>query len=152
MYWRKSPTSTLDGPQKLQKSIWDGFLVSDLNEISRGLDKFALLRLAPVIEAGNYLNRPPREGDVFDRSSLVCTSRFALKWYRQPPPTCLFCLSEFIHQDLYLHDHDSTIYRYGVSNNIIFYLPPSLKLRLSQNAWPKTSYILACPGWCGRGD
>ena len=45
-------------------------MVSDLNEISRGLDKFALLRLAPVIEAGNYLNRPPREGDVFDRSSL----------------------------------------------------------------------------------
>ena len=44
-------------------------MVSDLNEISRGLDKFALLRLAPVIEAGNYLNRPPREGDVFDRSS-----------------------------------------------------------------------------------
>ena len=65
----KSPTSTLDGPQKLQKSIWDGFLVSDLNEISRGLDKFALLRLAPIFEAGNYLNRPPREGDVFDRSS-----------------------------------------------------------------------------------
>ena len=46
-------------------------MVSDLNEISRGLDKFALLRLAPVIEAGNYLNRPPREGDVFDRSSLT---------------------------------------------------------------------------------
>lgn len=46
-------------------------MVSDLNEISRGLDKFALLRLAPVFEAGNYLNRPPREGDVFDRSSLL---------------------------------------------------------------------------------
>ena len=57
-------------------------MVSDLNEISRGLDKFALLRLAPIIEAGNYLNRPPREGDVFDRSSQGSAAPLAA---RHPP-------------------------------------------------------------------
>ena len=48
-------------------------MVSDLNEISRGLVKFASLRLAPVFEAGNYLNRV--EGDVFDRSSQGLAGR-----------------------------------------------------------------------------
>ena len=44
-------------------------MVSVLNKIASIKCERNVLRLAPIFEDGNYLNRPPREADGFDRSS-----------------------------------------------------------------------------------
>ena len=40
--------------------------------------------MALIFEDGNYLNRPPREADLFDRSSLV-TRTYAVPFAKRDP-------------------------------------------------------------------
>jgi len=50
-------------------------LVSDLNKISSAKCGQNTLRMAPIFEDGNNKKDRPREGDLFDRSSLGASEK-----------------------------------------------------------------------------